>query len=946
MRTGKLRYFLGAFFLFYTDAMGYASSIDFMPIVSNYSQSSYSGGLQNWSVTQSDNGQMFFGNQNEMLSFDGFQWNNYNLPSHSIVRSVLADKDRIYVGTYTDFGFFKRNNFGRYVYTSLWPKNYTSHNDEIWKIVKAPNNHIYFQSFCSWFDYDGKKVVSHYDPTKLPLGFFRIGDRIYVQLVNQGLCLLENGRYVPIAPRSAYNNDDIVGMVPLHGNSILCITAKSGLFILGNGRFTPWHTNIDADLRNFQVNKAVLVGDKTLAIGTILNGIYSIDLATGQLLWQYNMVNGLQNNTVLGLMTDKNGNLWAALDNGIAIVHTSLPIDVMRTSKLGLPIGMVYGMYQNNSEMYIATNQSLWRYDLNTKEIKQVQNTNGQNWYITSFGNQIFAGGNLSTMSVEGDVGIPIPGTYEGGTCIKPFRLNGQDVLIESGYSNFKVYRKQADKWTFSNPIKGFQAPILEFEIDNSGNIWAAHFSKGIYKITLSTDLSQVAHMQYYGAPTSNGIPSKMHVMRIRGRVVFAYQDSLYTYDDLNNRIVAYQGQSHTLPQGISSSIAVDNATFWVADKDAFLLYRHDGEKLNRLLNIPYKMFGLDVNTSGVSQYVYGNNNYFFLNNGIGRYRMGKSIAFPHFPLTVAQVTSNRSGNEVESVACEGNTDNKIHSDNIRIELSYPNYNHQEITFRYTLQKPGNDMSSEQDNPIITFNSLNYGSYTLEASCISTDGEVLATTVYKFRRIVPFYFTIWAFLIYALVIFLVIMQITRWRANKIISRNQHKAEEELMRQNLKMLEQQQIISAQQQIIMQDELSSKGKELASMAFEVVTQHNNSEMLREELMEKKRKGTLSDKDFKDLLTNTKGGNTDKAWDIFQQNFDLIHKNFFRNLRTRYPNLTPTDLKFCALLRLNLNTKEIANYTNLSVRGVEGARYRLRKKFGIEGDASLTDFLIDMK
>ncbi|MDT3388549.1 MAG: hypothetical protein LIR46_12425 [Bacteroidota bacterium] len=98
MRTGKLRCFLGAFFLFYTNAMGYASSIDFMPIVSNYSQSSYSGGLQNWSVTQSDNGQMFFGNQNEMLSFDGFQWNNYNLPSHPIVRSVLADKDRIYVG--------------------------------------------------------------------------------------------------------------------------------------------------------------------------------------------------------------------------------------------------------------------------------------------------------------------------------------------------------------------------------------------------------------------------------------------------------------------------------------------------------------------------------------------------------------------------------------------------------------------------------------------------------------------------------------------------------------------------------------------------------------------------------------------------------------------------------------------------------------------------------
>jgi DNA-binding CsgD family transcriptional regulator len=54
----------------------------------------------------------------------------------------------------------------------------------------------------------------------------------------------------------------------------------------------------------------------------------------------------------------------------------------------------------------------------------------------------------------------------------------------------------------------------------------------------------------------------------------------------------------------------------------------------------------------------------------------------------------------------------------------------------------------------------------------------------------------------------------------------------------------------------------------------------------------------------------------------------------------------MRLCALLRLNLSTKEIANMLNLTVRGVESARYRLRKKLGISEEARLTDFMINFK
>ncbi|MCZ2517916.1 helix-turn-helix transcriptional regulator, partial [Bacteroides fragilis] len=87
-------------------------------------------------------------------------------------------------------------------------------------------------------------------------------------------------------------------------------------------------------------------------------------------------------------------------------------------------------------------------------------------------------------------------------------------------------------------------------------------------------------------------------------------------------------------------------------------------------------------------------------------------------------------------------------------------------------------------------------------------------------------------------------------------------------------------------------------------------------------------------------------EENWNMFQSNFDRIHENFFRNLKEKFPDLTSGDLRLCALLRLNLPTKEIAKLMNISVRGVDAARYRLRKKLGLPPESSLTDFMIAFK
>ncbi|MDF1550861.1 MAG: transcriptional regulator, partial [Bacteroidales bacterium] len=86
-------------------------------------------------------------------------------------------------------------------------------------------------------------------------------------------------------------------------------------------------------------------------------------------------------------------------------------------------------------------------------------------------------------------------------------------------------------------------------------------------------------------------------------------------------------------------------------------------------------------------------------------------------------------------------------------------------------------------------------------------------------------------------------------------------------------------------------------------------------------------------------------DEDWEQFKMHFEDVHSDFFKRLRKNYIELTPKDLKMCAYLRMNLSTKEIAPLMSISVRGVEISRYRLRKKLGLDKEANLIEFMLNI-
>jgi tetratricopeptide (TPR) repeat protein len=80
-------------------------------------------------------------------------------------------------------------------------------------------------------------------------------------------------------------------------------------------------------------------------------------------------------------------------------------------------------------------------------------------------------------------------------------------------------------------------------------------------------------------------------------------------------------------------------------------------------------------------------------------------------------------------------------------------------------------------------------------------------------------------------------------------------------------------------------------------------------------------------------------DSDWDQFKMHFDAVNTNFFEKIEEEFPNLTKSDMKVCAYLKINLSTKEIAQIMNVSPAAVHKRFYRLRQKMELEPNTNLT-------
>jgi len=141
--------------------------------------------------------------------------------------------------------------------------------------------------------------------------------------------------------------------------------------------------------------------------------------------------------------------------------------------------------------------------------------------------------------------------------------------------------------------------------------------------------------------------------------------------------------------------------------------------------------------------------------------------------------------------------------------------------------------------------------------------------------------------------------------------------------------------------LQNELEFKESQLSAMALQILQKNELMQEFRKKLEENEQ--VPRDLDFGKILN--KGSNYDKEWNDFNAYFESVNKNFYNRLKQTYQDISPNDLKICALIKLNLSIKEMAGILNISPDSVKTARYRLRKKLQLNTEDNLTEFILNL-
>ena len=173
----------------------------------------------------------------------------------------------------------------------------------------------------------------------------------------------------------------------------------------------------------------------------------------------------------------------------------------------------------------------------------------------------------------------------------------------------------------------------------------------------------------------------------------------------------------------------------------------------------------------------------------------------------------------------------------------------------------------------------------------------------------------------------------------LLNRNQRMKmkQGEIIQESLE-LERKNLVMEKQQLQM--ELEFRNKELSTHVMYLLRKNEFISSIINKLLTVKRSmvGPENDAWIQDILREMQSNVDNTVWGEFELRFQQVHEDFYDKLREKYPDLTPNEIKICAFLKLNMTTKDISAITFQTVKSIQVARNRLRKKMGINRDENL--------
>jgi serine phosphatase RsbU (regulator of sigma subunit)/ligand-binding sensor domain-containing protein len=749
----------------------------------------------NWSVVQDKSGLIYAANGFKLLEFDGNTWKSCPINKETWILSLASDSSGIiYAGSQNEFGYFAPDRINGLKYFSFSDSlTGDARNFSNIRNIEICSQGVIFQAEEKLFIFSNRKIKVVNPETSFHTTFV-VNNILYARQREIGLTEWKKDKFELTEGGEIFKSTGVFFMVPFgdNGKEIMIGTREKGLWI--------YNPTAGIKFRQFTIKDQILIDkslitggirlrDGNIAMSTLSGGVIVID-PEGRISAVIDQAAGIADNDVKQIISDRDQNLWLALNNGISTVEYSSPL-AFYAEKSGIE-GSVNSIIRYNGSLYAGTTTGLYiqkEDGLHRTRFSAVPEIKSSVRSLVAEGTSLIAGTEAGIYEITGS-SIKKAGN---GNSFSLFFSNGLKLLFSGGSKGLSVYKADRSLKEIKLPEEIVSDIISitgkENENHDSCVVWIGTRLDGAIRISVSREY----HFTIDQYNESEGLATGPVLPFYRdGLIIFGTSEGMYRFideqtvkkslpDSLKNNPAFYKGYFASLPLatdsvGKSVSLFLDSPTrTWVC-ADNNLIYI-DKNKNDLLISKPFRAID-----AGKINTIYQENEgicWLGTSEGLVRYEVNNSKDYSaRFPVLLRKVvitssdsvlfsgryyTSDTTGFRITSVQPQFlKPDLPFRNNSLRFDFAASFFERTDkMMFSCRLEGYDHEWKNWEHKYYQEYTNLHEGNYVFHVRARNVYGQISDETLYSFKILPPWYRSIPAYILYLIASLLLIWLIVK-----------------------------------------------------------------------------------------------------------------------------------------------------------------------------------------
>ncbi|MCP4157848.1 MAG: response regulator, partial [bacterium] len=552
-------------------------------------------------------------------------------------------------------------------------------------------------------------------------------------------------------------------------NRYLIWTRSNGFYIYDytRGTLAPFPTGVDDYLKENRLYHGIRFRSGRFAAATLRGGLVIFN-TRGALVDIYDTTSGLPTNNVKSVYEDPGGNLWLAMNNGIARIEYASPFSIY-DRRNGLK-GMVLAVAGHQGELCIGTTNGLFY--LNTRgEIREEPKITSNCWSLFSMDDTLIAATSEGIWHLEKNTSRKLSpkNTY----VLLPSQQDANRIWVGCKNGAMTLYRS-GSQWKIEHDYKNITQSIRTIVEPPGKNLWLGTTTQGVIRIEAAKSFDTPVITNY---GKNHGLPGGgMNVFFAAGRVMVTTQKGLYRYDEQNRRFVRDFIFGKDFGDGTTSIFRIvedKQARIWFTARNRNYLAKPQPDETYQVNSTLFKRLPIAQVNVILPE---GSSVWFGRNDNLIRYEINKPGNYrAPFP---ALIRSVRLIND-KTVIFDGFEKNmqdgsitlspalRYKDRGIRFQYAAPFFE-EETRTRYSYFLEGSDekwsqwsLETQKD-----YTNIDPGGYTFQVQAKNIYDRLSRKARFSFKILPPWYRTIWAYILYAMGILFFMFLVVKWRSRQ------------------------------------------------------------------------------------------------------------------------------------------------------------------------------------